>query len=113
MEPVGFTASLVELSGSISGATHEQTPVTSAVAATLPALVSGTRDGASVSFVKTYDGTLNWRHSVRYEGTLSADGSEIEGRWIVTGQWSGWFLMIRATPRGEQAEHKVAEEVRA
>jgi hypothetical protein len=63
---------------------------------TLFAVVSGRRRGFDVTFLKSYDGTGGYDHSVAYEGRLSPDGMEIEGRWSIWGSWSGTFLMIQA-----------------
>src|SRR4051812_2041270 len=59
--------------------------------------LEGRVDGSSISFLKTYQGTHyggfavgdrlvghhSDDHSVHYEGRLSPDGSEIEGRWWI------------------------------
>ena len=44
----------------------------------------------------TYDGSGGRTHTIRYDGTLSEDGGEIEGRWIIQANWAGRFLMIRS-----------------
>jgi hypothetical protein len=111
MAPVSFSASLIELGAWITGATEEQAPVTATVTATLPATIEGRRDGADVSLLKVYDGTLGWRHSVRYQGVINAEGTEIDGRWLITRQWTGWFLLIRSNPKGATVERKIAERV--
>jgi hypothetical protein len=59
--------------------------------------LEGSIRGSSLSFLKTYQGThyggfaigdrlvghLTENHAVHYRGELSADGSEIEGRWWI------------------------------
>ncbi len=109
-EPTGFTATLAELGGTITGATEEQARVAPAIVATLQAAVAGRREGVWVSFLKTYDGTLGWRHSIRYEGVLNAEGTEIEGRWVHSLNWTGWFLMIRAERPTTAAETRASEK---
>jgi hypothetical protein len=56
--------------------------------------------------LKTYDGANPHYVRVAYEGTLSTDGTEIEGRWIVPGSWSGKFLMIRSAGKEEAVRRK-------
>lgn len=106
---VPFVATLIEAGRTLSGSTHEQCLVGGSPNETLFATLMGSRDASAVSFVKTYDGSnCNYR-SVKYEGTVNGDATEIEGRWIVSGSWSGRFLMIRAgdAPRAA-AEHRGA-----
>ena len=59
--------------------------------------------------MKTYDGANPNYRAVDYEGTLSNDGTEIEGRWVIHGVWSGKFLMIRSAGKAETVERKVTE----
>ena len=72
-------------------------------------MLSGRRDGMAVRFTKTYEGPLEPNHSVEYEGTLTEDFMEIEGRWIIPGQWAGRFLMIRSGGRSVEAARKTFE----
>jgi len=92
---VPFTATLIQSGAGFSGSTHEARPIAGISSATLRAFVTGAKDGARVEFVKTYDGTAGWTHTVAYLGAINADGSEIEGRWEVRGGLSGRFLMTR------------------
>jgi hypothetical protein len=60
-------------------------------------VLAGKVEGRSVSFLKTYEGELRSgylvgdrfvgetipRHAVHYEGRLSADSTEIEGKWWI------------------------------
>jgi hypothetical protein len=92
-EGVSFVATLIETTSTLTGTTHE--PCRIGPGGTLYATVSGSRRDSAVAFVKTYDGSNPFYRTVAYEGTLSSDCTEIEGRWIVPGSWSGRFLMIR------------------
>jgi hypothetical protein len=74
----------------------------------LYATLLGSRHHRTVAFVKTYDGANPLYGTVAYEGTLSADGTEIEGRWTV-GNWSGKFLMIRSAGKAEAVARTVFE----
>ena len=76
---------------------------------TVLAILSGKRDGFSVAFTKTYEGPQKPNHSVQYEGTLTEDFLEIEGRWFIPGNWAGRFLMIRSGGRSVEAAREVFE----
>ncbi len=90
-----FTATLLEIGSHFSGSTHETTLVEGRARATLFALMDGTRSGNAIAFVKTYDGSAGWDHSVAYDGAINGDGTEIEGTWRVRGGAAGRFLMTR------------------
>jgi hypothetical protein len=110
---VSFVATLIEAGNSISGTTYEPRTVGNGPNGTLYATLSGNRGGATVSFVKTYDGAgPEYQDAVDYEGTLNADATEIEGRWTIKGDWSGKFLMIRSSRAPEAVDRKVSEQVR-
>jgi hypothetical protein len=109
---VSFVATLIEAGHSISGTTHEPRTVGNGPNGTLYATLSGDRDSATVSFVKTYDGAgPEYQNAVDYEGTLNSDATEIEGRWSIKGGWSGKFLTIRSSGTPEAVDRKVSEEV--
>jgi hypothetical protein len=95
-DPTSFVAILVESGTSVSGTTHEPCAIERIPGGVLYATLQGERTGAVVTFTKTYDGTAGWAHSVAYDGLLSSEGTEIDGRWRVPGSWSGKFLMVRA-----------------
>jgi hypothetical protein len=50
-------------------------------------------------------------HAVDYAGTLNAEATEVEGRWIIRGVWSGKFLMIRPAREEASATRKAVQEV--
>src|SRR5712671_5791044 len=85
--PVSFVATLIETASAVSGTTHEPCGIGGSPAEILYATLSGRRQDSAVAFVKTYDGANPRYGPVAYEGTLSRDGTEIEGRWIVPGNW--------------------------
>jgi hypothetical protein len=95
---VSFVATLIENGTSVSGTTHEPCQGGGILFATL----MGSRHCGVVSFTKTYEGANPLYGRVAYEGRLSGDHTEIEGRWTIPGAWSGKFLMIR--PAGKEAE---------
>ena len=110
-DPTPFVAILVQSGASFSGTTHEPCAIKQIPGGFLYATLRGQRAGTAVSFIKTYDGTGGWTHSVRYEGTLSDDGAEIEGSWFVTGSWSGKFLMVRSGAKEESVVRRALEPV--
>jgi hypothetical protein len=109
-EPEFFTASLIETSEFLGGSIQEVAQSGRSKGKTLYATVSGTRVGAKVSFRKSYESATR-THSVFYEGTVNADGTEIEGSWSIPGNWSGRFLMLRETGQGAAVIRRVAEKL--
>ena len=106
LEPVSFVAVLVDSGMSFSGTTHEPHVSNDVPGGMLYGMIDGRREGAAVTFTKTYDGTGGWTHSVWYEGSVNGEATEIEGRWTVPGIWSGKFLMIRSGGKEEAVERK-------
>lgn len=104
LPPTAFAVTLREEGGMLSGETVE-----AGEAGALQALLQGTRDGAAVSFVKTYDN--GHQTPIRYAGTLDAEAAEITGRWHIAGDWSGSFIMVRRRGAEETVEQQVGETV--
>lgn len=98
---VYFVATMIESGAWLTGSTHESEIGVSGAPLTLFAGLEGVKAGRRVRFVKTYDGTGGWSHSVAYEGMLSEDASEIEGLWTIGSEASGRFLMIRSAGANE------------
>ena len=71
--------------------------------------LAGTRSDSAVTLRKTYDGKLPHYHAVDYVGTLNADATEVEGRWTISGMWSGTFLMIRPARKEESVKRKATQ----
>ena len=105
-KPVFFVATLMESAGWIDGTTQEPRPLTGR---TLDAAISGRRSGSAVTFVKTYRNGPPWYGVVHYGGTLNADGTEVEGSWQISRDWSGRFLMIRGSGTEEAIARQVLE----
>lgn len=106
LEPVSFTATLIETGSSLSGTTHETMRNE-----TLCALLEGRRDGDVVAFEKVYEHAKPHGKTIVYRGALSPDGTEIEGQWIIPRSWSGKFLMIRSVGPRQAAIREVFETV--
>ena len=107
--PVSFVATLIESASAVTGTTHEPCAFGGSPNDVLYATVLGSRQDSAVAFMKTYDGANPHYGTVAYEGTLSPDRTEIEGRWIVPGNWSGKFLMIRSVGKAEAVARTVFE----
>lgn len=105
-----FTATLIEAGSGFTGSTTELAVTGPRDGQTVFATLSGRRTGARVAFTKQYEGPLEPNHSVEYEGTLSPDFMEIEGRWFIPGDWAGRFLMIRSGGRSVEAAREAFEK---
>jgi hypothetical protein len=102
-----FVATLIENGGSLTGTTHEPSTLAGDLSATLFASLAGSRRDCAVSFTKTYDQPdVFHRSPIVYEGALNGEGNEIEGRWTISGAWSGKFLMIRSPGQEAKASRK-------
>lgn len=103
---VTFLATLIEAGGALSGSVTEPCMMPGCPRSEHNASLAGSRSGSAVSFVKRYE-PPGWGYdSVRYEGSVNTDATEIDGRWNIAGM-SGTFLMIRS---GKPAEAVAAEE---
>ncbi len=110
-EPVAFTATLTDTQGDIVGTTEEVADSGAIRGQTINAAMQGRRVGFSITWLKVYDGNLQYYDAVRYVGTISEDGLEIEGRWTVAANWSGTFLMIRAGGVAQTVEAEISAPV--
>lgn len=107
LEPVPFNAELRDTDGLLSGVIAEPTAEWAGpgeVAATL----SGRRRGNEVEFVKLYDQVDAYPDPVHYAGTLDEEECEIAGSWVISGNWSGAFVMTR--PQAKAGELAVEAE---
>lgn len=105
-----FVATLIETGGSLTGTTHEPGTPGEGLGAALFATLVGSRHASAVTFTKTYDQPGRYHQNpIVYEGALSSDGSEIEGRWTIIRIWSGKFLMIRSPGRAARIRRKAFE----
>jgi hypothetical protein len=104
---VSFVATLIEAGRTVSGTTHEPNDRKGGSNGTLYATLRGRRQDASVTFLKTYERSDPRYHgTIAYQGMLSGDGTEIEGGWLIPGNWSGKFLMIRSAGKEEAVRRK-------
>jgi hypothetical protein len=111
-EPVAFVAIVIDAAGSLGGTTHERCTEGEAAGGYLYATLSGRHASSAVTFIKTYDGTGGWNHSVDYDGTINEDGTEITGHWRVQDEWgagTGPFLMMRASAKEDAVVRKALQ----
>lgn len=79
------------------------------------ASIAGHRSGSAVSFVKRYEPPGYGYNTVSYEGSVNADATEIDGRWMIPGTaHAGTFLMVRSSQPAQsvEAEERTKEPVR-
>ena len=88
---VPFEMDLVLSQGWIDGYVSEPNTFGDKTSKNLYATFSGAITGNKVIWTKKYDGTGGISHSVRYTGTLDRKKRRIEGRWIISSNWSGKF----------------------
>lgn len=104
---VAFWALLSESEGGLTGTTSERYPP-GTDGEIVNAVVRGTRAGATVAFVKAYDGAGPFAHAVAYQGTLAPGGERITGRWTIA-RTSAAFEMRRTLPdANEEAVERLA-----
>jgi hypothetical protein len=104
---VAFVATLIDTGTALTGSTHEPCTTGPRTGSTLYATLSGSRQGSAIAFTKTYgEAGFEYQSAIRYEGTLSGDETEIEGRWIIRATLSGKFLMIRSNGKTVAIERK-------
>src|SRR5262249_80270 len=84
-EPVSFTLLLVPQGDSLAGTIKETRTFGRDGAPWLHASVEARFDPEkrTFSFIKTYDGTAQIEHDVRYQGILASDGSKVDGTWKI------------------------------
>src|SRR5882757_9172343 len=92
---VTFLATLIESGGALGGNVTEPCIMPGCPLNIHNASITGHRSGSAVSFVKRYEPPGYGYDMVHYEGTLNAEATEIDGRWLLPAN-SGSFLMIRA-----------------
>ena len=103
-----FVARIEESGGTLSGSMME--PNTMGWSSEeLEAMVVGTRQGKSVDFTKSYDGSSDAAHAVDYVGLMSDDGNSVTGVWSLE-DLDGTFEMRRETGWEEALATVVEEE---
>jgi hypothetical protein len=92
--PVKFELVLIQDGSDVGGFIKEPNTFGGRKEPFLAAVAKGRYDRAAgkVTFTKTYDGTAGPNHDVEYTGTLSQDGTKLEGTWDLGG-FSGTFKL--------------------
>jgi len=108
-ETNGFIAVLEELAGAVTGVITERDSDGSG--RIRRALVSGHRDGATLIFIKQYDGTGGHDHALDYAGRIDAEGLEVTGKWAQLIS-SGNFTMEREKFTEDALEAEEEAELR-
>jgi hypothetical protein len=107
--PNMFEATIRDNGGLITGVITQPGEFFESPGTVQHAVIEGSREGSSLSFVKIYDDLA--RPTPHYHGVIQLGGVEIEGEWTIPGDWSGTFLMIRGAKAGAAIERKVSEKV--
>ncbi|KTE15497.1 hypothetical protein [Sphingopyxis sp. H115] len=107
VSPTGFVATINDNAGSLSGTTTEASEL---IEGDERADIRGTRNGSAVRFHKYYDGDGAYGHSVTYDGVLSSDGQQVDGRWAID-DYSGTFIMYRNLASFENEQLEESAEV--
>ena len=89
-----FQATLRQTGGALSGSIVEDNNFSAEHIPFLLATISGSANGDTVSFTKTYDGTGGASHTVNYTGRILSNGRRIAGTWSI-GATSGQFELAR------------------
>lgn len=113
-EPVPFNAVIEDVTGTLASEIVEPNTLSSAKDRELFASLSGTRQGSSVHFIKSYQRVPNGGHSIDYEGVFAAAGTRIDGTWPTTPPaWplSGPFVMNRSGGKNVAADVKAGREL--
>lgn len=100
---VVFNAQIEEVEGAFTGALQEPNVYGRTSGSVITSEIEGVRTGQSVVFTKFYDGSGGMAHAVRYEGTIDANLSRVDGKWSIPRDWSGTFFMIRDDGAAEAA----------
>src|SRR6185295_5140660 len=109
--PVSFSATLTEAGSWLTGTTSETGAQGKTRGRVLGATLQGRRTGRTVTFLKLYADGFPAYDGVHYEGEVREDGTEVEGRWLIPGSWSGRFLMVRSAGDEAEQRQRVAQSI--
>ena len=85
-QPTAFQATLQQgANGEFTGSIVETNTFSEEQIPFLLATIRGSVRGATVTFVKTYDGTGGQTHTINYSGQLSSGGRHVVGEWEANG----------------------------
>ena len=109
---MAFDADLMEIAGALSGESVEQNTFRKDQGTELHAVLSGYREGTTVTFVKTYLGFLQ-SGDPTYFGNVDASLTRIEGEWHFPKHPAqrGRFIMVREPNAAENASARIGAEL--
>ena len=108
--PNSFEAAIRDTGGLITGVITQPREFFEAAGPPQQAVIDGRREGSIVTFVKFYDDLT--RPTPHYHGRIQPGGDEVEGEWTIPGDWSGTFIMIRASGKAAKVERRERETIR-
>ena len=110
--PVSFDAVLTETGGTLRGEIVEPNTFRTEMTDTLLAVLSGTRSGSRVKFVKTYTDFEADDHP-HYEGQINATATRVSGRWHFPSAQGvkGPFLLARTAQAAVRQQTSAAAEL--
>jgi hypothetical protein len=107
--PNEFEATIRDSGGVVTGVIRQPGEFFEPEGTVQYAVIEGSREGATLGFVKMYDDLS--RPTPHYRGTIQPGGDEVAGEWTIPGNWSGSFLMVRAPGQEAAVERKIEEKV--
>lgn len=110
--PVSFDAVLTQTGNTLRGEIIEPNTFRPEATDTLLAVLTGTRSGSSVRFIKTYTDFEETQHPV-YEGQVNSTATRITGRWHFPGMpgVKGTFLLARTAQAAARKTTKAAVDM--
>lgn len=110
--PVSFDAVLTETGGTLRGEIVEPNTFRLEATDTLLSVLTGTRSGSRVKFIKTYTDFEDTDHP-HYDGQINATATRITGRWQFPSQpkVKGTFLLARTAEAAVRKRARAALEM--
>lgn len=107
-----FNAQIDEVAGAFVGAIQEPNEFVPDNSSVLTAEIEGMRSASAVTFTKFYNHDAI-RHAVRYEGSVDAKLTRVEGRWIIDQDGGSFFMTRDDTGAAEEAEQEAEANIEA
>ena len=110
--PVSFDAVLIETGSTLRGEVVEPNTFRAEATDTLLAVLTGTRKGSTVQFIKTYTDFEDSDHP-HYDGQVNETATRITGRWRFPSMpgVKGTFLLARTAQAAVRKTVKAAVEL--
>ena len=109
--PVSFDAVLTETGSTLRGEIVEPNTFRAEATDTLLSVLTGSRSGATVTFVKTYTDFEDSDHP-QYDGHVNETATRINGRWHFPSNPAvkGTFLLARTTQAAARKQASATQE---